>query len=470
MSAGISGVSAGASAGDAELVIIIGRYENKASETAKALYDAKNAESPRDYHWAYSYYDGCLAIYSNNDIGYEKAIATLVSQFVDGGKLTVLDTLSTTMTYTQAEYKEYLAELDRIEYEAKREENEAYISSLVSKISTQRNQLNNVMGSIYKHHKNYNGDDTLMFVTYTENLMTYAPTTWNIPIPDLKEEHPRLLVTTDMYAEIRENIAAGGADAAEFKRLLEMILPNEGLLGDRIQTEINSVTGKCSDHNINYEYLQAIQAKALAHLIYDDDYYGYQAIYYMKNFLKSLDIVQMYNDQCRDYGYIMFSTALVYDWCYDLLTDTDKTQFIAGVENILCKGGNANGVKMEVGFPPAAQGAVADHGCEYQILRDYLSFAVAIYGDNNTWWQYVGGRVYNEYIPFRNYYYQSGMAPQGTGVYITARFVGDIFSSWILTTATGENPYVGMENVLTSCFCLEYAPGKYFKDRRWRSA
>ena len=146
---GISGVTTGASAEGAEFTIVIGRYDHKASETAKALYDAKNAENPRDYHWAYSYYDGCLAIYSNNDIGYEKALATLVSQFVSEGKLTVLDTLSTTMTYTQAEYKEYLAELDRIEYEAKREENEAYIPSLVSKINTLSQELNNFMGSIY---------------------------------------------------------------------------------------------------------------------------------------------------------------------------------------------------------------------------------------------------------------------------------------------------------------------------------
>ena len=462
--AGISGVSVGPAAGNEELTIVIGRCDYKASETAKALYDAKNAENPRDYHWAYYYYDGCLAIYSNNDIGYEKALATLISQFVSGGKLTILDTLSTTMTYTQAEYKAYLAELDRIEYEANKEANKTYIEELVSKIDTQRTELNSVMGSIYKYHNNYSGDNTLMFVTHTEDLMAVGAPRWNSPSISPKEEHPRLLVNSDMYAEIRENIAAGGADAAEFKRLLEMILPNDGLLGDRIQTDVNSITGKCSDHNINYEYLHAIQAKALAYLIYDDSYYGYQAVYYMKNFLKSLDIVQMYNDQSRDYGYIMFSTAIVYDWCHDLLNETDKTQFIAGVENILCRGGNANGVKMEVGFPPSALGAVSDHACEYMLLRDYLSFAVAVYGDNDSWWNYVGGRVYSEYVPMRNYYYQSGLAPQGTGVYITARFVGDIFSAWILETATGENPYTGMEDVLRSCFSLEYTPGKYFND------
>ena len=463
-SAGISGVKTAASAGDAKYIVAIGLTSNKAFEQAKALYDAAVANAPDDYHWAYSYYDGCLAIFSNTDIGYEQAFSTLVNEFVNSAKLTVLDTMSVARVYTQEQYKNYLVELDRIEYEANREANLALIDGLVTQLATQRNELATYSAKRSPHATNINEGPMTIFATYTEDLMAIGSPRWSAPSASPNEEHPRLLVTSDMYAEIRESIAKGGADAKEFKRLLYMELPNGGLLGERIQTDVNAVTGKNSDHNINYEYLQVIQAKALAHLIYDDDFYGYQAIYYMKNFLKSLDIRQMYNDQTRDYGYIMFSAAIVYDWCYDLLTEEDKTQFIAGVENILCTGSNANGAKMEVGFPPSALGAVADHACEYMVLRDYLSFAVAVYGDNNSWWEYVGGRVYSEYVPVRNYYYQSGMAPQGTGVYITARFVGDICSAWILETATGENPYVGMENVVRSALSYEFEPGKLFND------
>ena len=463
--AGISDIGTSAAIGDAEHAIILGLSDHPAAEAARALFNAANAEAPKDYHWAYSFYDGVLAIYSGSDIGYEKAFAALISEFVTDGKLTVVDTLSVTKAYTRADYVAELVELDRIAYEANRENNKQYIDELVAKLTSQREELNSFMGSHYKHHdKYYAGDDTLMFVTHTEDLMAIGSPRWDAPTVNPQEQHPRLLINSDMYAEIRETIAKGGADAEEFKRLLNMVFPNDGLLGDRIQTEVNAVTGKNSDHNINYEYLRAIHAKALAHLIYGDDYYGYQAVYYMKNFLKSLDIRQMYNDQSRDYGYIMFSAAIVYDWCYDLLTEEDKTHFIAGVENILCTGSNANGVKMEVGFPPSALGAVSDHACEYMVLRDYLSFAVAVYGDNNSWWEYVGGRVYAEYVPVRNYYYQSGMAPQGTGVYITARFVGDIFSAWILETATGDNPYVGIENVVRSALSYEFEPGKLFND------
>ena len=56
------------------------------------------------------------------------------------------------------------------------------------------------------------------------------------------------------------------------------------------------------------------------------------------------------------------------------------------------------------------------------------------------------------------------MTPQGTGVYVTARFVGDIYSAWMLKVATGENPYVNMEKVVRSCLSYEFTPRKLFND------
>ena len=334
----------------------------------------------------------------------------------------------------------------------------------MTKLSAQRAELKDYIGERSKHDPKGNTEPMKLFNSYTPDLMAIGNPRWSAPTASPKDEHPRLLVTSDMYANIRESIALGGEHGEAFKQLVATTLPNDGILGELVEFDVNATTGSNSVHNFNYEALEVIQAKALAHLIYDDDYYGYQAVYYMKNFLKSLDIKRMYNDQMRDYGYIMFTTALVYDWCYDLLDEDDKVQFISGVENCLCVGTNSKGAKTEVGFPPSGLGSVADHACEYIIMRDYLSFAVAIYGDNSSWWDYVGGRVYAEYVPMRNYYYQSGMTSQGTGVYITARFVGDIYSAWILDTATGVNPYVGMEQVLRSCLSYEFEPGKLFND------
>ena len=460
--AGISGVAIDST--DASYKIIIGVSSDKASELAKAKYEEAEAAAPADYHWAFCYYDGSLAIYAGDDFEYARAFEALITDYVNGGKLTVRDDLALASAFTEEQYEEYLSELDRLEYEANREANAALISGLLAKVNAQRTELKDYIGERSKHDPKGNTEPMLLFNTYTPDLMELGSPSWSAPAVSPKDEHPRLLVTSDMYASIRESIALGGKQGEAFKALIATTLPNDGILGDLVEYGMNATTNSNSVHNFNYEYLEVIQAKALAHLIYDDDYYGYQAVYYMKNFLKSLDIKRMYNDQMRDYGYIMFTAALVYDWCYDLLDEDDKIQFISGVENCLCVGSNSKGAKTEVGFPPSKLGSVADHACEYMILRDYLSFAVAIYGDNSSWWDYVGGRVYAEYVPMRNYYYKSGMTSQGTGVYITARFVGDIYSAWILKTATGENPYVNMEAVLRSCLSYEFEPGKLFND------
>ena len=459
-SAGISGIETSASASvNAKYRIVIGATELKASELAKALYDSAFASAKDDFHWAFAYHDGDLAIYADSDIGYEKAFAALISDYVNAGKLVVRDNISVSGVYTLAEYEAYLDAVASEQEAAKKAENALLLDGIIAKVESQREDLKTHEGKISPYES---GDSIIkLFQVYTADIGVSSA---GAPSVTPKDEHPRLLVNDTMYYEIKKSIREDSDMADEFKRLLDLVLPNEGILGEPKNHGYNTTVSSSNIHNLEYEYLEAIQAKALGHLIYDDDYYGYQAIYYMKNFLKSLDIVQMANDQCRDYGYVMYTAAIVYDWCYDLLTEEDKVQFIAGVENCICKGKNQKTAKMEVGFPPKDQGAVADHGCEYQILRDYLSFAVAIYGDNSSWWTYIAGRVYNEFVPMRNFYFKSGIAPQGTGVYLATRHLCDIYSAWILKIATGENPYQNMDKTLRSILSYECAPGRLFND------
>ena len=336
---------------------------------------------------------------------------------------------------------------------------DALLQSVIAKVNTQRTALKTHKGKISKYKDS--DPEILLFQQYTTNI---GSPVWGVPTTTPSADHPRLLVTSDMIPEIKKSLEAGDKQANAFQTLLSSTIPNDCILGAAYDHGTNPTVSTNNVHNLEYDYLEIIQAKALGHLVYDNDYYGYQAILYMKNLLKTLDIAKMASDQCRDYGYVMLTAAIVYDWCYDLLTAEDKVQFIAGVENCICRGSNQAGSKTEYGFPPSGGSSVSGHGSEYIVLRDYLSFAIAIYGDNNSWWNYIGGRVYNDYVPMRNYFYQSGMTPQGTGTYITARFVGDIYSAWMLKVATGENPYVNMEQVLRSCLAYEVTPGRLLGD------
>ncbi|MBP5610697.1 MAG: heparinase II/III family protein [Clostridia bacterium] len=210
-------------------------------------------------------------------------------------------------------------------------------------------------------------------------------------------------------------------------------------------------------YNFKEDVLKDIQALAFDYAVNGETLSGYRAVFAMKNALKTMDFRDVGGDQCRQFGFLMFTAACVYDWCHDLMTDLDKRQIVAGVQHKCCEGENDRGARMEVGFPPAGQGMVSGHGTELQILRDYLSFAVAIYDEYPGWWDFIGGRFYAEYVPARNEFYRAGMYPQGTSLYISLRFTADLFSALIVKAMSGTIPYdeEGMKQVARTVFSYE---------------
>jgi len=200
-------------------------------------------------------------------------------------------------------------------------------------------------------------------------------------------------------------------------------------------------------HNFEGGMLDKLQLLALDYQLTGNKANGYLAIYALKNYLKLMDFREIDGDQCRHFGHVMYNAACVYDWCHDLMTAEDKAQIVLAVQKKCCEGSNDSGVRMEVGFPPSGQNAVSGHGCEYQILRDYLSFAIAIYDEYPGWWNYIAYRFYNEFVPVRNEFYEAQMYPQGTSLYVRIRFTSDLYSALLIKCATGVFPYESEENM-----------------------
>ena len=258
-------------------------------------------------------------------------------------------------------------------------------------------------------------------------------------------EHPRVYFNA---SQIDGVISAMNDPECRFAVDLLFKQANEdgdGILGPR-RTNV----GKKGDHNYDYQILANIQSKAFAYAITKYDVYGYEAIYMIENYIKTLDIYWMYSDQCREFGLVMFTAACVYDWCYNLLSEEDKFRITAGCEHLICRGDVAGGehigpsswpCKMEMGFPPYKQRALTGHGAENQLQRDYLSFAIAIYDEYPEWYEFIAGRFYQEYVSPRSFYYTAGTFPQGTGGYNCGRFTADLYAAVLLLAATGENPY-----------------------------
>ena len=345
---------------------------------------------------------------------------------------------------------------------AKKEQNDALLAELLPKSETLRNKITNKTS----------GYD---FGTATKDISTLDTTnvsaSWNVEPPEITQDHPRLLLTKDTIPTIRKALEEDNPTNKRFFELLDTTHANEGALpAAQVYTAKADFPGK---HNYDDALIELIQIKALGYLVDGHELYGYQAIYYMKQFLRTLDIQYINSCQERQYGNTMFTAALVYDWCYDLLTAEDKKQFIAAVENNTAKGycgdpsytsAEVHKRKMTVNFPPNDYNAIAGSGAEREILRDYLSAAIAFYGDNNSWYEYIGALVYSDLVPVRNYYFQSGISHQGTGVYIYGRHIADMYSAWMLKTATGEIPYTNLDKTIRSFLGYECAPGEIFSD------
>jgi len=306
-------------------------------------------------------------------------------------------------------------------------------------------------------------------------------------------DHPRLLFNSKDIPNIVANIDAEENALAKAAFLALVNTSTDGKLTPT--SDIKPASFEWTNYDVSV--LRVIEAKAFYYAIYKDSasvssddarLRGYEAIYAMKNYLLTFDVQWKASDQCRYYGEMMYYAALVYDWCYDLLTEADKQQFMVGVQNLACDGtnnmpwakregatGTQNGValnthearKLEGGFPALAvemQSSLTGHGAEAQVIRDYFAFSIAIYDEDSSWYDYVGGLIYQNYVDARNYFYTSGFYPDGSAGYNEYRFLCDMYNAWLFKSMGAEFPYneENMSSVVHGLTSMETYDGFMF--------
>lgn len=426
-------------------IIVLGRTDIELSKRLADEVDSFGA----DYHaWGIAYEGGVLALYATTKTATDDSeevftdLFDALVEYIADGRLTVKEGLFRTQAITEAEYQRLLDEKVLAERDGRIE------------------ALKELIGGFTDSDFDSEG------LGITTDMVKESGVNYGSPMAyPTVGEHPRVLFTSEDIPAIvaamnnSENKDAVNDFWLKVKTAYTGILPAPT---DR--------TSKKGNHNYDYTGLAIIQSKAFAYVITEDEEYGYQAIYAMLNYIKTLDVNWMYLDLYREYGYVMYTAACVYDWCYSLLTENDKTRMTLGIEHLICRGYanqpelcSQNGVRMEIGFPPTKQSAVTGHGCEQQLLRDYLSYSIAIYDEVPGWYEFVGGRFYNQFVPARNEYYASSYYPQGTS-YNAMRFHFDLYSAALIKAATGANPYstdlhsviYGLFTHATSIFTLDY--------------
>jgi heparin/heparan-sulfate lyase len=173
---------------------------------------------------------------------------------------------------------------------------------------------------------------------------------------------------------------------------------------------------------------QAATAKAFVHLMTGDKARGLEAVGLMRPYLSAV-VFDNLLDITREIGRAIYTGALVYDWCYDVMTPQDREEMRKNLMRLADD--------METGWPPFVQTIVNGHGNEAQINRDLLSMGIAIYDEDPVPYRYCAYRILEELVPMRRFEYQSPRHNQGVS-YGPYRFAWDLQAAWLFRRMTGK--------------------------------
>ncbi len=235
----------------------------------------------------------------------------------------------------------------------------------------------------------------------------------SVPVPPA--EHPRLYVRAYEIPELKEKMKT-----PDGRKILAAL---EEAAVDRTPEE----EAKEKDRGFRYYFkmrglTSRVQLQALDYLVDGDRTQARRAIVSMLDSLKRTSFGTR-QDLSRASGVMLMTGAMVYDWCYDQMTDAEKQAYIK--EFIRIAG------TMECHYPPKNTEPIAGHSSEWMILRDMLSAGIAIYDEYPDMYNYVVTMMFRDYIAARNFIYSGHNYHQGTG-YVSVRFVNDLISLFIL--------------------------------------
>ena len=231
-----------------------------------------------------------------------------------------------------------------------------------------------------------------------------------VPIPP--SVHPRLYLRSSDIPELRERLKNPEIQKtiAKIKKLAVDRTPEEEAKapdrsGFRYYAENRGVTSR-------------VQLEALDYLLNKKKSVARKAIVAMLDTLRNTNYGKK-GDLSRASGQMLMCGAMVYDWCYDQMKDSEKKAYINEFVRI--------SKTMECGYPPKNTEPIAGHSSEWMVMRDMLSAAIAIYDEFPEMYNNVMTMLCRDYIPVRNYVYAGHNYHQGTS-YANVRFSNDLFS------------------------------------------
>ena len=233
-------------------------------------------------------------------------------------------------------------------------------------------------------------------------------------------ERPRVMVRKDDLNKIRENLVHP-ANLDIYKNVQELANNNSDC---KLSTP-NTIASM----NYNDEKLAYIEARAFMYLVTGDKDWGEKARDGLLNYLKTVSVgVTPSTDGQRYGGHILFVTACVYDWCYDIFTPEERREIITLCDDKIF-------TIIENGWPPnftTGGMQLSSHSTENSYLKDILAFSIAVYDEEPYFYNTNVGLLIEQYFPVRNYRSNGGYNFDGSN-YSVYRGLCDAYSNYLLS-------------------------------------
>jgi len=251
--------------------------------------------------------------------------------------------------------------------------------------------------------------------------------------------HPRLLIRPQDVPRLRNRF--GCPEMAHVKQAL--LRQSRAVAGPR------SSSGKP-----NRTIRRAYEANAFLYLINRDERAGRKAVETALQYLKSLTATYRKDGLfvSRELNRSIFGAAMVYDWCYPLLSGRQRMEMIRQIKRIA---GNT-----EYGWPVKGPGFVSGHYGEEK-HPCMLGVGIAVYDEEPSIYNTMADHLYNGFAPVRNFFYRGHKHHQGSA-YGIGRFASELTASLLITRMGLPNPCISDQAKVPYFFMYNRTPDGLF--------
>jgi hypothetical protein len=195
----------------------------------------------------------------------------------------------------------------------------------------------------------------------------------------------------------------------------------------------------------------AFEARAFLYLVEGDEAAGRSAVRMAIDYLSSTATdFRAENDYFLSMAIhkAIFGAAMVYDWCYALLTPEQKSEFISQVKRVA--------ERSECSWPPKDVGFVTGHYAEMKPVA-MLAAGIAFHDEETAIYDLMAKHVYDGFAPARNFFYPGHKHPQGTA-YGPARFDNEVTTSFLVTRMGLPDPCIPEQGKVPYYFLYSRRP------------